>query len=359
MDIKISSAQAIVLLFVCRMFYTVTYSPGAEEIQSSAIILGDVIAVFVTAIILIPLFILMRKGAVIDIIHASSSIAPTFGMIVSIYYLLLLALEQINTVTHFTVFITNAVFPDISAILIIITFVLACMYGAYQGIEGIARAAGIIFVIFIVSILFIVTAAIPNTNWLNLRPLVGDYQRQVISSILDNVSLNIEFVMFLLLFPKVKGSFNRISFWYLTWSEIALLIVGTTTVLVLGEYLTKQVFPFYSIASIIESNVIQRLDAVHMALWVLVSYIKAAVYFYLLNDLAARLLKKQVRKLPLWAFAALVVIGSYLITQNYKSSATVIEKVLGTTIPMLIAVLVIPVILLIAGKGKKIHHENS
>lgn len=358
MNVKISSSQAVILLFLCRMFATVTYSPmNGENADVTAILLGDFLATFATGIVMIPLFLYFKKRNVQNLLDECYRISKGFGIAVGIYCFLMVFLVLVDTVSHFENFMTNAIFPDTSSAIIIITFLIACCYGAWMGLEGIARASSIIFVFFLVSLCFIFTAAWSSIEWVNLQPLTRDHPvRQVLQSMLENISLNTEFIILVFIYPKIKGSFFNISIWYLIISGIILSAVGITTVLILGQFTLKQVFPFYTIASIIETKIVQRFDAVHMALWVLVSYVRVTVYLIVAGKLLPRIFSPRLEK---WVFIPITVcigLGAYGVSLQVGPQSMV-HRFLTMTALVLIIMVIIPILLFIF--GKKQNHQTS
>lgn len=355
MNIKISGSQAIILLLLCRMFYTVFFTPSyAQDIEVSAILVGDLIALLVSLILLIPLLILFgKRGQCNDLILECWGMSPAFGMAVVIYDTALLVMVIIATASRFQTFITNVVFPQTTALVILITFFIACIYAAAMGLEGVARAASIIFVLFLLSLGMILLFSGDKIEWVNLRPFHEKPVESLWKSISANISKNMEFVILILIYPKVKGTFWKISISYLAISGIIIALAGGVTILVLGEFTVKQLFPFYTVASIIENKIIQRMDALHMSLWVLISFIRVTVYLLMASDLIKKLLPEKQKHFSLPIISFLGFTGSYLLTVIGDNSEKY-YRVFQNIIPVFLAVTVIPTIVLIGKRRKHI-----
>lgn len=352
MKVQISASQAVMLLVLSRMFRAVTYTPMFENIsQASAILYADIISFFVTFIIILPLFILLRKGSS-DILLESMNVNQTFGRIVMGYYFLLIMLVLINTTSFFEAFISNAIFPNISSVTVIVSFLLVCLYGAKMGFEAISRASTILFVVFVVSLCFIVGFSFDKMQLINLKPLINGSEQGMIRLIMNNVSHNMEFVLLAVFLPKVKGSFAKVTLWYMAISLIFVAIIGGITILILGDFTLNQVYPFFSIASIMQGNTIQRTDAIHMALWVLISYVRVTLCLILANEIITKMTSKKIKTNVLLIIATITGIVSYIITLDYDRIKW-IPKIVNTLIPIFIAMFVIPIILLICRRKKK------
>ncbi len=348
MKIQISGAQAIILLLLCRMFYTVFFSPSYTQVtEVNAILIGDLIALVVSLILLLPLLFLFRKETQgNDLILECWGMSKWFGTAVILYYTALLLMVIIGTASRFQTFMANVVFPNAAALIILATFFIACIYAAVMGLEGIARVSSIIFVLFLISLAMILLFSGNKIQWVNLRPIHEKPVESLLETVVSNISKNMEFVVLILIYPKVKGKFWKISLSYLAISGLIIALVGGITILVLGEFTMKQLFPFYTVASIIENKIIQRMDALHMSLWVLISFVRVAVYLLLGSELIGRLLPEKKKGLSMPVISLLAFGGSYLLTVAGNNSETY-YSILQNPIPIFLAVTVIPLIVLI------------
>lgn len=352
---KISASQAVILLFLCRMFGSITYSPSfTNTMEGTAILLADLIAVFCTLITLIPLFLLFRKKPELRPLGESLSINGVFGKIICCYLLLLMILAAADTVSHFTFFMKNAVFPDASSLLLTTTFLLACLYGACMGLEGLSRSAGIVFFFFLLSTLFILLSARENIDFINLKPLVHTKWSDIADMVLHNLSHNTEYILLFLLYPHVKGRFLSVSLGFWAASSIGILFIGTVTVLILGDFTAKQLFPFYTVASIVNMGVLQRLDSIHMFLWVLVAYIRASLYLAVAGLLLKSLFSgKAFSEKSAFYAPVLPAIAVWGICFFLSKSLHPFESLFSTLLPVLLTIIILPLILLIHLYRKK------
>ncbi|MGI5958356.1 MAG: GerAB/ArcD/ProY family transporter [Massiliimalia sp.] len=349
MKIKISGYQMVTMLFLCRMFSTLTYSPGGKQVEGIVILAADLTALILALILSVPLLLLMRKLPDHNFLQMCDGVSKVFGNLVRGYFLILMWMVAVNTCTHFTNFMTNAVFIHASRFLIMVTFTAACAYGVYQGLEGIARATSLILILFLASVLLILVTSIPNIDWINLKPPVDSSWKEFFPIVMEGVSKTLEFVVLLVLFPQVKGSFTRISLGYLLFGGIGFLTIGGITVLILGDYTTQQMFPFYTIASMVESDVLQRLDALHMIIWVLVSYVKLTVYLLTVTRILQDFLPIPQKKLGFWIATGGTLLGAIFLGTSY-AAGNVIYFFIINGIPTILAVGVIPILLRLFGK---------
>lgn len=353
MKVQISASQAVVLLVLSRMFRTVTYSPMFENLkEASAIVYADAISIIATIIIMLPLFILMRKTNV-DILIESSSYNKIFGKAVMIYYFFLVMLILVNTTSRFESFMSNAIFPNIRPTTIIITFLLVCVYGAKMGLEAISRASTIIFVIFIISVCFIIGFSFEKIDLVNIKPLIYNPTQTIFQLVVNNISHNMEFVLLILILPKIKGKFSKVVINYLLISGVFIVVIGGLTVSILGDFTLNQIFPFFSIASIMEGGTIQRMDSIHMSLWVLISYVRVTLCLIVSSEISSNLISRKVKK-SMYVLCIAIIVGvlSYFISLDYDRIKW-IPKIVNTFIPIFVATFIIPTIILFIRRKNK------
>lgn len=359
MKLKISAAQAIILLFLCRMFGSITYSPSfTNTMEGSAILLADLIAVGCTLLSLIPMLILFYKNPDLRPIEESLSISKPFGLIVCWYLIVVMILAILDTITHFSFFMTNAIFPDTPSVIITTSLLIACVYGAYMGLEGLSRAAGIIFFFFLLSTLFIFVSAWKNIHFINLKPIIHTSSRDILSLIIESVSHNTEYVLLLLLYPYAKGKVFSVPLGFFIASSAGILLIGTVTILILGDFTAKQMFPFYTVASVVDMGVIQRFDSIHMFLWVLVAYVRSSLYLIVAKSLLRKALPHKLHPFaPLFPAVIVWLITTFVLT-NFES-IDLLENTFIIGFPVLTGAVILPVILLIHVLRKKSCSQNS
>lgn len=356
---KISSSQAVILLLVCRIYHTVFFSPvSSANIEASVILLGNLLAVLITPLCLIPLFLYYRRETAKrqDLLWESYRIASPFGIAILLFYFLLFFKDLLETIGHFEFFITNVAFPEASSFIILVTFLLACFYGALQGVEGITRSISIIFVLFCISILMVSLSAIPYCNPVNFTPIHQELLPALLQIIKESLFKNIEFALLLILFSHVKGTFWKISLAYLALSALFILIVGGVVTLVLGDFTSKQVFPFYTVAAVVENDILHRMDAVHMAMWVLLCFGRVSLYLIVTADLLKRLLprKRSSFALPL---VTLLTFAGVLIDQLSHRQSEHFHLLTFLALPVLIGVTFIPLISLVGRRKQDANHR--
>ncbi|MEG1027326.1 MAG: GerAB/ArcD/ProY family transporter, partial [Oscillospiraceae bacterium] len=131
----------------------------------------------------------------------------------------------------------------------------------------------------IIGILIIVLCSIPNVNLTNIKPISSS----IINQIPYQISLTYELPLFIFFFSSVKkekNAFINSSLLFIIISSITMIIINFIIMGVLGNYAYVQTFPYYTIASISKVSILQRLDAIHILLWVFMCFTRICLFIF-------------------------------------------------------------------------------
>ena len=350
---KISIWQAVILLFLCRMFSVLTYTPGiSAAVGGTEQLIANLLSAALQFVLLIPAYLIYRMDCGRNIITAAKEAFHQWSLPISLLYYLFLLLIAVNTMTQFTFFMTNAVFPQASRIFFVLTMLLVVLYAMHAGLEAISRTSVLIFAGFLVMLFFVIFASIPQMELVNLKPALSHAGTDIVRATIENFARNSELVVLLLIFPKVKGGIRKGVITLLIGITVAFELIGFTMTTVLGDYAGVQSFPFYALASLAEASVFQRLDALHMAIWVFISFLKISLYLYLAADVLKSMLTLRFAKAAAPTSVILFLTAS-LITVFGIEWLRNMSFVLTTAIPVGVLVFLIPLLLVIVLKWKK------
>ncbi|WMJ23492.1 GerAB/ArcD/ProY family transporter [Paludicola sp. MB14-C6] len=347
---KIGASQAVILLLLCRVFNILNFIPlFSNKIDMSSELIAIIICTLLNFILVIPAIILLKKYNGQNIIDIAFRKNKVLGYSISFLYGFILLFNLIETVFGFDFFITAVVYPNASSITIILTFCIACFICAQFGLEGIARTATIVFIIFLSGVIFISITSFKNINLLNLSPSLSNTTKQVIEAMMTVTSKNSEIFILLLLAPKIKGNISKCFIWYIILTGIISLLFNFLIITVLGKFAYSQTIPYFTLASICETKILQRLDAVHMVIWVFISFVKVTAYSLLTAECLKKTLPKKAHKYALTAIFAFTILLSISLTYMPE----VVQKAKFTTGFMTIFLLTILPLFLIPQYHKK------
>ena len=123
-------------------------------------------------------------------------------------------------------------------------------------------------IVVVAGLVFIIAALIPKINLLNYLPFFDEGPDQALKGTALLLSRSSGLAVLLLVLPKTKG---RRKPGFILWNIlIVFLMVATLFVIVgaMGSYLNYQLFPVYSASSFADAGVMERMDALFIAMWI-------------------------------------------------------------------------------------------
>ena len=263
----VSARQFFVMMFVSHAalsLFTGSRSLGGGNLLEGIFSCG--LAQLVGGAVMWPILLLQRRCPGLPLPQAAEQALGKWGKLVSAAYLLYLAAANGAFLGLFQIFLQDTVNPEFSASVTIVLLLLTAAYGAWRGIECVARCAGVVFVLFLLGtgLVFCITAARFESE--NLRPVFYDGWGQTLYGAAAFLARTSVYADMAVLLPFAKGVRAR-HFWGWAlgcWGFIAVLLLLLAGCL--GPYADTQNFP---VSAITEVRSMQRLDAVFIGVWIM------------------------------------------------------------------------------------------
>lgn len=343
----ISALQFFSLLFISRAVIMITLNNqvlGGERLIDNVV--SSVIAFGFNFIIIIPIWLLHRRRPTLNVVDYSYYLMGSLGVIIPVFYSLYFLIVNCYYMSFFQLFIVNVMDPKTPLWLVAVAVLLVAVYGAFKGIEAIARASGFIIVIVVAGLLFIILSLTPQIDPINYEPFFYDGFKQTATGTLLAIARTSCPAVIALILPLVKG---RKKLGYAVWNTgIYLLMICLILVMVgaLGGYLKNQLFPVYTASSIAEAGAFQRFDAIFLSVWMTGLFLKTSLDLFLISFCVKRFAGDKASKITIVAAAVLIMALTLLITNSVKIQAVFynLSFLLSFTVT---AILLIPLVLLI------------
>lgn len=308
---KISLPQIVMLISTSRIFTIMTHAQTfGEQANPLAKMFGSLLSIIFLTLAMIPVLLLYKKFNnvnVLDIVYNKSLIC---GHLLTIAFLYITVTTMITGVVGFEYFLSNAIYPQASAPVVITSLTIVCLICASFGLQGIARAGTFIFALFLLAFFFIVTTSVGSLNMLNIKPILDNPVQEIISYSLDFSSRGRGLIVLMLLFPTFNGSKTKATLSTIILTSFIACVMNFLVIGVLGEYGATQTFPYFALNSVIEIPILQRLDAIHMMTWAFMSFIHFSVFAYISLDLLRNILPKNVSNFSsLLLFAVIISVS--------------------------------------------------
>lgn len=338
----ISVRQLFVLFFISRMIVNLTYNPHmAHSNNMWDHVLSAAISFFATLIIALPVYTLIKNQASLDIADHAFFILGKLGAAVVAVYALYYLFVCVYTLSLFNSFMLNVMSPHISLVALSGAVVLTAGYGAYKGIEAIARTAGILFILMAVSVVFIIIALLPRIRAVNYPPFLYEGSRQMFYGVLLMVAKSSCIPALAMILPLAKGNVKA---GILSWNAgVYLTIAAMLTVMVgsMGDYLKTQLFPVYTAASVAEIGMLKRLDALYLGVWITGLFLKVSLFLFLFSLCIQKIWGKKAAKTTIF-FGAIFIMILSILTTEIRALSRVVYDLRVTLAATLLTAFVIP-----------------
>ncbi|MEG2053907.1 MAG: GerAB/ArcD/ProY family transporter [Oscillospiraceae bacterium] len=327
----ISQRQLRLTVLIC-LFASTVINPF-ENISNTGAqgqIIGMCINVFIYAIILFPIFELLKTCDLAKTLSQKCVICKA----VSVVIFLLIAFDGVGQM-----FVTEKFYRYVSDNLLpiwlfIVLFVLVAAYGARMGLEPIVRTGLVTAVILTFSLALILVANISQLSLQNLQ-FANSPVLTGVKYATETFRFPTEWLVYGLLMPHINFKKSKSFVSLLPFFLAVIVALSFAKELVLGEFAGLQLQPLYTLARIGSISVFTRLDALHVCVWVMLAMFKVAVYFYILKKILSQCIfpKLKNKSTAICMFSLLLCTMLFYSFQNinfayYTSFASVITAVL-------------------------------
>lgn len=273
-DSRISLWQVVILLCLSRMFSVMTMCMVYTSFNIQEMFYGALLAIPLAFVVFLPGGLLFQKRPRLLLDNRAKWLWMTFYLLLALGWLLM-------TLLHLDFFLGNAVFPQAPSIALLWPAVLAGCWCAYQGLEGLARYGSILFVFFAISVLLLICTAAPEMSATRLDPITTVDWGNIWAVAVNNLFQNPELIFLPLLAPRLaEGKLLKAGVWYCLLSGGLVALLFGLVCLTFGDFTTNIVYPVYSLSAAMQVGFLQRLDAVYMAIWVMLALFRIAILLW-------------------------------------------------------------------------------
>lgn len=338
----ITSSQLFVMLFVSCMVVSMTYGNmfvGSSELWDH--IISALMALFATWLILVPIYRLFLIDEKMNVFDNAGDLCGKFGFIIIGVYTFYFLVISVHTLGIFEKFITGSINPPISVPLLSILLIVSSCYGAYKGIEALARTSGFIFVAMTILIIFFILSLLPAVEPINCKPFMYYGQGYVFEGLKFMIFQSSCIPALAVLMPMARGKCKKgIIFWnlgiYIIFAALVYLIIGT-----MGNFAVTQIFPVYTAAGIGKFGSFKHLDSVYLGIWISGIFIKLSLFLMLAGEGVKKIFGGKFRKISVVVFSEMLAIFAFFENKLDFTSGELFENIL-----LLLAV-VIPTFLIV------------
>ena len=348
----ISAWQLAVLLFLSRVTHFFLAEPQREGPQALTAAIWLPLSILASVLLLLPDYFLLQKNKGKGLLDIAGERWGRMGLLFPVVFLLFSICVLVQTACSFSYFLTSAAYPQSSPWTLILLIFVVAGYTASMGYEPTARFGSFVLVALMAAVLFVGVSVWPQAQWEFLRPPSYDGWQNQLRLFIRFTLGNVETVALLFLLPAVNKNGGGV-FW--KWSLLSFVVLDGIILFAtaaLGDYAGTQRFPFYAVTKIAELSIFQRLDSLHMAIWVFLALIRLALFLEVGGKSLARLLPQKASK---YAVSVCTVVSA-LLSGFLIGLPNILEK-LGNLfaggIPVLLLTVLLPILLLLSKRKKE------
>ena len=343
----ISAAQFFGMMFVSRITITIAlnaqYAAGESLLDG---ILSYLLAMAVGFLLAVPVWLLHKRVPSLPIGETAVRVFGQFGKLIPLCYILYFWVMNGVSLALFQLFLLDNVNPDFPAFLILTALVAVAAYGAWRGLEAIARTSACVLVLLLLGTVLVFALVARRFQKENLEPLLAGGVSQLLRGAALFLSRTSLFAEMAVLLPFVKG---RKVLGFSLWAGSTSLFVGVLIFLIagcLGQYAYTQNFPVYALTSISEISSMQRLDAVFTGVWMMGLIVQTACELYACRVCVSSLTGNKLAPWIVFPSGAVMVGLGVGIASAYKMQTVFMDTRLWLILTGITAVL-LPLVLLV------------
>ena len=356
---RVSAPQFFSLLYLSVLSSIFMYISSPEiSISRTDSLLRPLVFIVVSIVAAIPVCVLhkmvdkekkMGKKAVIK--------DNVFFKIISLMYAIVWVTGILRTLARFDLFASSELFPGNDMTLFIMALVTVCGLLSLLGLGALSRAA-IIFTVIVVGVTgFVMISLWGDVDFLNFTPL---FENGVGSFIRDSLLFCVqafEIGTLILFLPGIKGKVIKSFIFWAVLSGVTFSVILFFTVGTLGVFADTQLFPTYTAVTLAKFGLLERMDALETAIWILCVVEKISLYFLAVINCIKTVFPKVSKKGTCVILILVVSIVLGIISGDLEKFGFVSYSPLTIGL-YAVAVIVLPVVLIIYFKKVKPYEEN-
>lgn len=321
---RITYKQLIFLTFISRLIFTLTYLPALREPPANQDIwLSSLLFLPLQLLLALPIYLLWKRFPNQSIIQYSQRIAGRFGKLIGFLFIWYLLQNTAISLAQFSLLFTSVIMPETPCLFFDLTLVFTCSYALRKGLEVIGRLSEFLTPIILISITLVFILLVKDMNFKQLTPVMEKGIFPIFQGGLIYTAGTVEVLGLAMLLPYLNNSQNVKKVFVYSFALVSLftIIISLPILTIFGlEERRTLTFPFYEVIRLVNvANFIERVESVHMAIWILGIFLKISFQYYLIVLGLSQLLNLKDLK-PL-----VLPIGSITIPLSHLMAPSLVE----------------------------------
>lgn len=338
---RVSAPQffSVLYLSVLSSIFMYISSPKTSISQTDSLF-RPVAFIVISVIFAIPTYLVMKTVKEKAASGLRVSDKRLFFKIISGIYALVYFVAILRSLARFDLFASSELFPGTDMTVFIIALVIVCGLMSLLGLGALARAGVIFTAIVVVATGFVMLSLFKDVDLLNFTPLMEQGLGRIFYDSLYFALQGAEIGIIMLFLPEIKGKIVKPYILWAIFSGITFMLILFFTIGTLGAFADTQLFPTYTAVTLAEFGLLERMDALETAIWVLCIVEKVSLYFLGITNCLGFILPKMSRRIIAGVCMGVVSLMLSFISADLERFYFMSYE------PLVIALYVIPVLIL-------------
>lgn len=298
----IGYGQLLMLFLLGRMFTLMTAVPFTRLEAGGPWMAGILLSTALQGLLLFPVILWARQ-------HPGRSLFAPFekngkgNLLLSLTGFVLLLLLLAGRMADFSIYLKTTFSPGAGPLLTAVVLALVCGYGAYLGIQGIARASTVVLALGAAAVVFLAVISIPKASLSRFAGAYGFHTPAVLQAALEDFSRSGEWLAAGVLLCRLRdpSAVRKGGFGSLAGRLVLTEGVGLLLCVVLGGYAVASVsgvqYPFFALGQYLHPGDFMRLDGLYIMLWSLTAVLHISLLLWAASFLLEQLLQRPIRRI--------------------------------------------------------------
>lgn len=252
----------------------------------------------------------------------------------------------LKTILRFDLFASSELFPGTDMSVFLIAIVIVCGILSTVGLNAICRGSVIFCFIVVGATAFVMISLVDELDVLNFTPLFSDGVGVFVKdSFLFTIQAT-EIGAVTLFLPQIKGDFKKHYIAFVTLSGVAFFAIFLFVIGSLGAFADTQLFPTYTAVTFANFGLLERIDALETAIWILCVVVKISFYIFITVHSLGKLLPRVSKRIITIAVCTALAVIPAVISNNIEAFGFVSNNAL-TLVLYLVSVVTLPCVLLV------------
>lgn len=318
---KVTANQFFMLLYLSLLSTVFMYlsSPHIKLAQTDAL-LRPLIFIPASLIVGVPSFFILKKHKELN--QNRQYIEKTTVLkVIAMLYAFAYFISILKTISRFDLFASSELFPNSDMFAFLLLIIIVCAVLSFTGLGALARSSVVFLVLVGLSTAVVMLSLHGEIDLFNFTPLF----RNGISAFFEDGLLfamqatEIGAITFFL--PDITGNMKKSFISWSVLSAVSFSLVFFFVIGSLGSFADTQLFPTYTAVSLASFGLLERIDALETAIWIICVVEKTALYILIVSKALKYAINGVSQKLFAVVTAVVVALLTGLASYNIERFA--------------------------------------